>query len=52
MGHSSPRAALIYQHATHSRDIVIAGALSEMAQAHAASKPERGRLVAMPERRG
>jgi integrase len=31
MGHSSPRAALIYQHATTDRDITIANALSEIA---------------------
>jgi hypothetical protein len=30
MGHSSPRAALIYQHATEDRDVVIAEALSAM----------------------
>lgn len=29
MGHASPRAALIYQHATRERDDVIARALSE-----------------------
>ncbi len=29
MGQSSPRAAMIYQHATRSRDITIANALSE-----------------------
>ena len=29
MGHSSPRAALIYQHATRERDAAIAQALSE-----------------------
>ncbi len=29
MGHSSPRAALIYQHATRDRDVVLAGALSK-----------------------
>jgi hypothetical protein len=31
MGHASPRAALIYQHATSERDQVIAAALSELA---------------------
>ncbi len=31
MGHSTPRAALIYQHATSDRDQAIAAALSELA---------------------
>ena len=30
MGHSSPRAALIYQHATAARDAAIAGAISDL----------------------
>ena len=30
LGHSSPRAALIYQHATADRDAAIAGALSDL----------------------
>ena len=30
MGHASPRAALIYQHATRERDVVIAKALDGM----------------------
>jgi len=30
MGHSSPRAALIYQHATRDRDEAIAEAMGEM----------------------
>jgi Mn-containing catalase len=30
MGHASPRAALIYQHALQDRDAVIAAALSEL----------------------
>lgn len=30
MGHASPRAALIYQHATRDRDVVIAKALDGM----------------------
>jgi hypothetical protein len=30
MGHASPRAALIYQHATKDRDAVIASALSKI----------------------
>ncbi len=29
MGHASPRAALIYQHATRERDAAIANALSD-----------------------
>jgi integrase len=40
MGHSSPRAALIYQHATADRDQAIAAALSEVA--------ERAGVVPMP----
>jgi hypothetical protein len=36
MGHASPRAALIYQHATADRDAAIAQALSDLA---AAQKP-------------
>ena len=39
MGHSSTRAAIIYQHATSDRDKVIADALGELAQA--AWKPAR-----------
>lgn len=35
MGHSSMRAALIYQHATKDRDAVIAAALSDLANASA-----------------
>ena len=30
LGHASPRAALIYQHATRDRDAVIAAALGEL----------------------
>jgi len=30
MGHASPRAALIYQHATRARDVAIAAALSQL----------------------
>jgi integrase len=40
MGHSSVRAALIYQHASHERDAVIADSLSEMVQ-KALRKPAR-----------
>ena len=36
MGHASPRAALIYQHASADRDAAIARALSDLA---AAQKP-------------
>lgn len=32
MGHASPRAALLYQHATDDRDRAIAHALSELAE--------------------
>lgn len=43
MGHSSPRAALIYQHATADRDRAIAAAMSELAcvlpLAHGESRP-------------
>jgi integrase len=38
MGHASPRAALIYQHATRERDAAIAAALSDVITA---SAPER-----------
>jgi integrase len=34
MGHSSSRAALIYQHATQDRDKVIADSLSSMIMEH------------------
>jgi len=42
MGHSSSRAALIYQHATRERDEAIASALGE-ALARARRKPPPGR---------
>ena len=35
MGHASPRAALIYQHATQARDEAIANGLSTLIEAHA-----------------
>lgn len=38
MGHSSMRAALIYQHATQDRDHVIAAALSDLASGAAAGQ--------------
>lgn len=34
MGQSSPRAALIYQHATQDRDAAIAAGLSSMIEQH------------------
>jgi integrase len=37
MGHSPPRATLIYQHATSDRDIAIASAISELIEKHAPS---------------
>ena len=39
LGHSSPRAALIYQHATAERDEAVAAALEILA---GSSRPERG----------
>lgn len=41
MGHSSMRAALIYQHATKYRDAVIAAALSDLAKSASVSLPAR-----------
>jgi integrase len=38
MGHGSPRAALIYQHATREREAAIAHALSEMIEAQSAGR--------------
>ncbi len=35
MGHSSPRAALLYQHATSDRDLAIANAVSDLIARHA-----------------
>ncbi len=40
MGHASPRAALIYQHATQDRDQEIAAALSAMVEANRATRPK------------
>jgi integrase len=37
MGHASPRAALIYQHATVERDQAIAAALGDMIEQHSKS---------------
>ena len=45
MGHASPRAALIYQHATHDRDAVIAAALSDLVRE---VTRERGTSVGQP----
>jgi integrase len=39
MGHSSPRAALIYQHATRDRDQALADALSKLVEEPAQSPP-------------
>jgi len=39
LGHSSPRAALIYQHATADRDAAIASALSDLIRQRAPSPP-------------
>lgn len=38
MGHASPRAALIYQHATSDRDAVIAAALSDLVEGAAQAR--------------
>jgi hypothetical protein len=45
MGHASPRAALIYQHATSDRDRVIADALGSMLAAASASELAQVRRV-------
>ncbi len=50
MGHSSPRAAMIYQHATSSRDVTIAAALSDLATAHSATAVGDGQVVHLPQR--
>ena len=39
MGHASPRAALIYQHATREREDTIAAALSELITARQSTRP-------------
>jgi len=46
IGHSSPRAALIYQHATAERDRQVAAFLEAQIDATTPAKP---RLVALPE---
>lgn len=38
MGHDSPRAALIYQHATSGADRAVAAALDEVLKAHETCK--------------
>jgi hypothetical protein len=55
MGHASPRAALIYQHATQDRDAVIADALSKLivkktnkATLPLAMKPGHPRVTQLP----
>jgi integrase len=42
MGHSSPRAALVYQHATRERDRAIANAISHAVGAELTTKPATG----------
>ncbi|HET6909107.1 MAG TPA: tyrosine-type recombinase/integrase [Mycobacteriales bacterium] len=49
MGHSSMRAALIYQHATKDRDAAIAAALSELAGGAPAAGPARVLKIASSE---
>ena len=46
MGHASPRAALIYQHATDERDRAIAEALSQLIAASAA--PDSAEVLSLP----
>jgi integrase len=43
LGHSSTRAALIYQHATRDRDQAIAQALGSLAREVRSPRPRRGR---------
>jgi hypothetical protein len=40
MGHASPRAALIYQHATRDRDAAIAQGLSDLITIATPTKPK------------
>ncbi|MHB8505153.1 MAG: hypothetical protein ACYDEN_05460 [Acidimicrobiales bacterium] len=44
MGHASPQAALIYQHASAERDRAIAAALSKLAEAEWRTEPPGSRL--------
>ncbi len=46
MGHASPRAALIYQHATDERDRAIAEALSQLIAASA--PPDSAEVLNLP----
>lgn len=46
MGHASPRAALIYQHATQDRDVVIATALSMVIDKSRTADPDKQRYPA------
>ena len=41
MGHASPRAALIYQHATQERDAAIAAALNDLIRGTSPAPPMR-----------
>ena len=43
MGHASPRAALIYRHATRDRDMAIAATLSDLRAATIHPLPAQGR---------
>jgi hypothetical protein len=45
MGHSSPRAALFYQHSTPERDAKIAAALSEQIKDHAERRSSEDRQI-------
>jgi integrase len=47
MGHASPRAALIYQHATRDRDAVIAQGLSDLITIATPTKP-RAKVTELP----
>lgn len=49
MGHSSPRAALIYQHATQDRDQVVAEALSRLATQRSAAPVQPTRPKRRPQ---
>ncbi|WP_424535422.1 hypothetical protein ACOZ38_35750 [Sphaerisporangium viridialbum] len=50
MGHASPRAALIYQHATQDRGKVIAEALGQALKVAREGTPEKRRKPATGER--
>jgi integrase len=51
MGHASPRAAMIYQHATASRDALIAVAMSELAVDRRDKAVGDGQVIHMTTRR-